>query len=514
MRQSVLVRPVGNIDRRSLVTQGNSTSVLYRENLMVIGSKEEDRFIKKHSGSDRYNATSVGSYPAVSPFRYYGSGNIRKNFFFSGGKVYFIDEHGNTSEVLTFFNVNAYPVFVEAQVSSNRIVYFSEGVNTGMYSHDGNISNTWQKETAVQLNLVDAVMFLDRLVGFEEDSEDLYLSKNLEPTNFTDSTDAVVITVGAKRGSKLQKVMVGDDDNLYIFKTDSTWVLEGKTPAEFRIREINPSLGLAARRSLRKGATGMVGLMSDYEVYSFDGQNFKLLTYNVALSGDHTKDLLPIINRDRMDQVAACYHNFTYRMSFVEEGQTVNNMEYCFDSISETEYFTRGNKVASYLVYDRIPDKNELKTGRSDGGRMMHQFRGRNFDNQETNATMSIRLKTKFNGLGQARNFRVRKVWLNCGVLGARPINVRTYVDARNALSDASSSSMETFGEYKSPISAIKIASQDAITSRNIPLHNKSKGQSVAFEINDQIPDLDFQMMSFECSIISKNEKRNHKVGV
>ena len=512
-RQTIKIAPIGNIDRRHLVNLGNNIDVLSRENLSVIGFKSEERHIKKCSGSDRYNLESVGNYQVVSPFRYYGL-NSRKNYFFSGGRVYFIDENGNTSEVLSLFNVNAYPTFVEMQVSSAYMLYFMEGISTGMYSHDGNISNVFQQETAVTLNLVDAVAWIDRMVGFEENSEDLYLSKNLEPTNFTDSTDAVVITIGAKRGSKLQKVIVGADDNLYIFKTDSTWVLEGKTPSEFRVREINPNLGLAARRSLKIVNEGMIGLMSDYEVYSFDGQNFKLLTYKVALSGDFTADLNPIINRDRMEQVASIYHNFLYRMSFVEDGQTQNDMEYVFNTINETEFFTRGNKVASYLRYDRVPDKGELVTGRSDIGRLMKQYHGLNYDNQASDATMSIKTKTKFNSANGGKNFRVRKVWLNSGVLGARPIPIRTYLDARNATSDSTSEDMTVYGEYKAPITLMKISSQDALTSRQIPRHANAKGQSVAFELNETIPDFNMEFSSFECEIIGKEAKRNHRVGV
>ena len=251
-RDSIVVRPVGNIDRRNLVTQGKSSDVISRENLHVIGIKEDERMLRKLSGSNRYNTTSVGAFPVTSMFRYYSTNDVRKNFFYSGGYLYFIDEAGNTTSVLGFFSPIAYPTFVEFKVSGSIIGYFMEGVSTGMYSHDGNIGNVWQQETAVTLNFVDAVAWLDRMWGFEEDSEDLYYSVNLVPTNFTDSTDAGVATVGAKRGSKIQRILVGDDDNLYIFKTDSVWIVEGKTPSEFRIRELNPSMGFAARHSLCK----------------------------------------------------------------------------------------------------------------------------------------------------------------------------------------------------------------------------------------------------------------------
>ena len=513
-RDIISISPVGNIDRRNLVTLGKSEDVLSRENLAVIGINKDERRVRKMAGSDRYNTTSVGSLPVTSIFRYYSGASLRKNFFYAGGYLYFIDESGTATQILGFFSLNAYPTFLQFKVSGSNIAYFMEGVSTGMYSYDGNIGNSWTKETAVTLNFVDAVGFLDRMFAFEEDSEDLYFSKNLEPTNFTDSTDAGVITIGAKRGSKLQRIMVGDDSNLYIFKTDSVWVLLGKTPSEFTVQELNPSMGLAARRSLQKVNQGFVGLMSDYEIHSMTGTQFKLLTYNVALSGDLTKNLIPIINMDKMDSICSTYHNFLYRMSFTENGETVNDMEYCFNTINETEFFTRGNKVGAYLVYDRVPDKKELVTGRSDEGRLMKQYHGLNWDNQATSPTMSIKTKTKFMGLGKPRNFRVRKAWLNSGVLGARPVPIRTYVDARNATSDSTQEDMQVYGESKGNITLLKIASQDAITSRQIPYHNNGKGQNVAFEISESIPDFDFEIVSFDAEIIGRSLKRNAKVGI
>ena len=71
-----------------------------------------------------------------------------------------------------------------------------------MYSHDGNLSNNFRIETAVTRNFVWMVSFLDRMFAFEEDSEDLYFSANLVPTDFTNSTDAGLITIGAKGGAR------------------------------------------------------------------------------------------------------------------------------------------------------------------------------------------------------------------------------------------------------------------------------------------------------------------------
>ena len=519
-RDTFKIRPVGIIDRRGIVTTIQDINVLSRENLMVIGQSEKERYVKKVSGTRRYNATSVGSYPVVSMARYL-SKTITKSFFFSGGSVYYIDPNGNTTQLspvggLGVFDQNAIPVFIGMRVSGSDILYFIEGINTGMYSYDGNIGNAFTKEIAVTLNFVDAVEYLDRMFAFEEDSEDLYFSKNLDPTNFTDSSDAGVITIGARRGSKNQKLAVLNE-TLYIFKNDQVYVLEGRTPSEFQVRLVIPDKGLGARYSLAKVEGVLVGLMSDFEVWSFSGDNSSMecLSYNIALGGDYTKEVLSLIDKNRMTQARAIYHNFLYRLSFTGTGETQNNWEWCYNTVNKTDFLTHGNRVASYLPYGGPPDKNELLTGRSDAGIIMYQYdKNLDYDNDASGATMSIKTKTKFVGLDSARNFRVRRMWLNSGVLGGGQIGIKTYIDARNAPSDSTSEQMDIFGESKSPITLMKIASQDAITSRQIPRHNNAKCQSISLEISEDISNRDFQFSSFEIEIIQKGLKRSRHVGV
>src|SRR3990167_4520678 len=514
MRQLLTINPTGLMNRRDLVTRIGDDQVLTRENFRVIGLK--DKRNKKIPGSDRYNTTSVGSDPVVWMFRYYTKLLKRKNFFFSGGGLYHIDDSGNTTLIIGTFNPEAYPCAVEVRVSDNDTLLFSEGVDTGMYSHDGNDAQNFAKENAVTLNFVGMISHLDRVFAFEEDSEELHYSKNLEFTNYTDSTDAGTIIIGAKRGSKIQQIIV-HNETIYIFKTDSIWVLEGDSPSNFVVREVHPYMGLAARRSLVSTGTVLIGYMSDYEVYSFGGtvDSMKLLSYNIALGGDLTKDLVPIVNRDRVDQINAEYHNGLYRMAFTLSGETQNKWEYCFDTTNSTDFFTKDNNVSSYLKYIRYPDKNELVTGRSDVGRLMHQNRGINFDNQDTALAMHFKIQTKFVGLGEEpRNFRVKKVWIEFGALGTLPMPVKYYLDTRHAASDVRSDSFTTKGEQKSVTSFIKVNAQSAFTSRQVLKWGGAKGQNISLAIDEQIRDVDLEFSTMRAEVITKNLKRSEKVGV
>lgn len=510
-RSIIRISPVGQINRRDIVTDIGDEQVLSRQNMAVIGSKNKK--VKKVPGSSRH-AFVDSSTPVTWITRYYNQTQVARTFFFSGGKLYYADENGNVTQLITIFNPNAYPVSVEMRVTSNDVLYFSDGFN-GMYSYDGNNGNTFNKEPNVTLNFVGMIPWLDRLWGFEENSETIYFSKNLDPTNFTDSTDAGLITIGASRGSKIMAIALLNE-TLYIFKNDSVWEISGRTPSEFSVSQIITNRGLAARRSLVKVESALVGLMSDYELHEFTGvQQTKLLTYDVALFGDLTKDLNPIVNTFRLDQVCATYHNYIYRMAFcaIDSSTITNDMEYCRSSINETDFFTRGNNVASYCVYDRPPDQKQLMTGRSDTTRVMRQYQGLNWDNEATGAYMAILTQTKFYGSPDPRNLRVRKYWGNFGVLGARNLNIQMFIDARNATSDATTDELVTQGETKA-FMAMRLNSQSAITSRQIPRHGNSKCQNFSLKIEENYPDIDLELSSFNIEVISKSLKRSQKVGL
>lgn len=464
-------------------------------------------------------ANPVGQY--VCGYRYYTKGAFRKTFAYnSNGSLVFIDDLGNTTALLTAFDPTAIPCFEEMRVSGNDNLYFSEGTNTGMYSYDGNDNNQFNKEPSVSLNFVRMVSFLNRMWGFEEDSDIVNVSVNLNPVNYTDATDAIAISIGPKRGSKLQNIVIFNE-TLYFIKNDSIFALQGNTPSNFSIVEVHPYLGTAARYSVCRAENSLMFLGSDYEFYSFQGTlaSTQLQSYQIAISGDFTKDLVPIINRDNMKQVRACFHDHIYRCAFNENGyssggMTINNLEWCLNLTNQTDFITRDNNVSCYIIWDRIPDQQQLITGRSDTGLLMFQYRGLNWDNQASSPTMPINLLTKFWSLKQPRNFRAKKAWLNNVVLGAQPIQIGYFLDTRLALSSAQDPFYTTQGEVKKMTNFIRINNQRTITSRNILTHDGANGQSIAFFVNQNTNNTDFGFSSIDFQIITRELKRNEKVSI
>ena len=514
MRTILPISCTNRINRRDMPNLIGDGEVISRENFEVIGAGKQKRN-RKVAGANRHSLVDTGDY-YVSGIRYYINSTQRKTFTLNNGRIYQIDDNGNESITTPVFAPTAVGCWEQMKVSGNNILYFSEGVNTGMYSYDGNMGNVFTKEAAVTLNFVQMLGHLDRLWGFEEDSETLHGSQNLDFTDFTDATDSIEIIVGAKRGSKIMAIAILQG-TLFIFKQDSIWALYGRSPSDFEVREVTPRLGVAARRSVVNTDNGIIFLGSDFEFHFFGGtlDSLQMLSYNVAIGGDLTKNLTPIINRDKADQSVAVYHNKVYRCSIVESGRTTNNLEWCFSTVNQIDWFRRDFNVSCYIPWDRSPDKQELLFGRRDVGYMMQDYQGLNVDNGAASPTMPIKLQTKFVGSGEPRNIRFKRAWMNFGVLdSAEPLRVYYYLDTRLNQSSSGNDTWATRGEFTVGIG--NTSSQRAISPRVNIDYGKGRGQNISFKIDHTGINIDCELSSIDVEAIVRpySQKKSEKVGV
>lgn len=509
--QEISLNPSGKINRRDPVDDRKPNEPISRENFLVEGVGDS-KVNRKIPGSKRLTSSSISSIYRWA-FRYY-SGNTAKTFAYAtDGKIYHKEPTGSPTEVNDGFNTNAWPCSAIMKVGETNRAYFSDGFN-GLWSHDGNTGHTFKKEDQLSLNPVVMISFLDRMFYVEENSEDLYFSKVLEPANVDDTTDAGLITIGAKRGSKIMQLVI-ISETLFIFKEDSIWVLEGRTPETFTVREVDPYMGTVARRSLASGDGFVFFLGTDYNIYSFSGSasSRTAISYNLALGGDLTKDLPTMINKTKMDEVCATYHNRLYRLSFVESGKVTNNLEYIYNASNETDAITRGNNVSCYCKYDKPPDQQELVTGRSDTGYLMLQYYGVNWDQDATTHTMPYKLETAFVGKS-IRNKRFTRIWADFQVRGKHDLQLGYLLDSRSASSDKKEETMNTWGESKALTSFVTLSSQRSITSRGILKMGSAKGQSIGFVIDEESPDIDLTLGTIYVELIVKSKKRSKYVGV
>lgn len=506
------ISPTGRINRRDKVNEGDFNQVLDRRNLRVVGIGESKKLCKL-PGSDRYNSSAFTG-TASSGKRYYTKGGFKRTFFFAKGSLYYIDNLGNVTTILSVFSQTAIPCWEIMTVAGNDLLIFSEGVNTGLYSYDGNLTPSFQYESQNTLNFVGMVGFLDRLWGFEEDSDTLYYSKTLEPFNFTDSTDAGSIRIAPKRGSKIQSIMILNQA-LYVFKEDEICVIEGRTPSEFYVREVITQRGVSARHSVVSVEEDNIFFFgSDFEIYSFNGQSLKLITHEISLGGDKSARLNALIDTStqHLQTMQAEYYDHMYRLCCrsIDAPTDNNNFEYFFDTYNETDGLTEGNNVSCYIKYDK--DEKVLVTGRSDAGYLMFQERGYNWDNQASSPTMRVKLNTK--SVGGFTNKRFLKAWLDSEIRYKEPLNLNYYVDTRFSGSDARNNDFAQWGESKSPTTAITLASQTSVSGRSVLQRRSSRGQNISFELDQNKSNLDLSFSKIHVEYIDAEKKRNQRVGV
>lgn len=86
-------------------------------------------------------------------------------------------------------------------------------------------------------------------------------------------------------------------------------------------------------------------------------------------------------------------------------------------------------------------------------------------------------------------------------------------MDGRTALSDSTSDNFDIEGETKT-VAGMRIQSQSAVTSRQIPRHGNAKGQSFSLLIDETLSNFETEFSSFDVQLIGKNMKRNRRVGV
>ncbi len=509
--QLLTIKPTGRINRRLAPDQIANDEVVTRENMVVEGIGA-NRFTRKHPGADRFVTTAVGTR-FIGLFRYY-SKDKTATFGLNDGTLYHIDASGATTSKITGLSTLNYGHTETMRVSGNDVMFFVNGTD-GMHSYDGNPGFNWKKETTVSQNFAYIVSHLDRLWGFEEDSEILQFSGNLNPLDYT-SADSGAITIGPKSGKRIQAIVLLNE-TLYIFKEDSIFVLLGRAPSEFEVREITNTLGTAARFSVQNVETGIMFLGSDYEVWSFGGSrdSLKLESFNVALGGDLTSRLPTTLVKQRVNQIVAVFHNHTYRLSFVETGKTENNMEYCINTSNQIDYFTRDFNIASYVAFDKLPDINELYTGRYDTGLVMKMYEDFNVDNQATSVTMPYKLKTKSYRAADESilNLRFKRIWANLEVRGASLLPVHYLIDTRNRTADRRTEDFNTQGETVT-VAGLKFTAQDRISSRETLKWGGSKGQSIQLVIDDSGGNIDLIISSFVIEVILKTRKRSRFVGV
>ena len=502
-----LLKFTGRIDRRNPRNEGDMTSPYMRENLL-----SRDGILKHPRGTETH-ITGLYGIPVWSG-RYYTieTGVVSPKTFVltNTGTMYFIDDTLRTATDVTFglsFNVNGYPKSWMYKSGEQTYLYLVDGEN--LYKYDGNNDKRFEKVEVLDsnddpVNPIDVIEHKDRLCLLSKGF--IFVSKNLYPDIFDDSTDSIQIVVGSGKGENLSFGKL--DDKLYTFNTEGIFVLNGDTisavATSFEIR-LADERKIISSRSLKKVENAIVFLADDLNLWSFNGSISEKLS--------HPEKLEDFINpyRSMLDKAVATYYNNYYMLSFVETGETIPKLEIWYDAFEKKIEFVRGRNVSCYLEVDPTKEMKYQQLGRSDTGTIMYADRGYTFGG----AIIVSRLWTKDIVLNKGRNVRISAFYPEFEPIGNRNLRIWYFLDGR--LTDLSTTPVSYFeqnlqGETKT-LGMIHIKNQSQVTSRVRPRINYSKGESVAFYINDSTYELDFNFKGIMIEYIPRAMKKIRTIG-
>ena len=486
----------GRINRREPRNEGDYTRPYLRENWL-----SRDGVLKMPQGTTRV-VNSVISDKITWTARYHSieTGVISpKTFGYSqDGKIWHIDSLSQTAiEVKSGLNPNAYPRHWLYKVMTQTKMYMVDGKD--LWKYDGNNEYRFDKMTIkdtsdASIYPIDVIEHKDRLCLISKAF--LYISANLAPETFDDSTDCIQIIIGSGKGENLALGKIPGNDTLYILNTEGIFALYGDTlsavASTFEVRLVE-GRRIISGRTAQFVENAIVFLADDYNIWSFNGSSTTKLS--------HDEKLEDFVNRDRtaLNKAVATYYNNYYMLSFVEVGEVNNTLEVWWDALENKCEFVRGRNVASYLYVDPTVETPYQQFGRSDINMVMWSDRGYNFDGH----AIASKLWTKDITVKKGKNVRFLAFYPELESQGARTISIKYFLDGR--LGDTTGNaawSQSLEGEYRS-LGFIRIKNQSQFTDVIRPKINYAKGQSIAFYINYQEVDgrCDFKGMGIDYAL-------------
>jgi hypothetical protein len=445
--------------------------------------------------SARYHTVETGQ---VSP----------KTFCYTqDGKLWYIDEAQRTAtEIETGLKKDAYPKHWLYKSQTQTFLYLVDGEN--LYKYDGNNDNNFEIvdiETADgdTINPIDVIEHLDRLCLISETT--FYISKNLDPDTFDDSTDSLEVIVGSGKGKNINFGKIGD--TLFIMNTEAKFKLIGDTISAqaitFDIEPIETFVNNITRgRTAVSAESAIYFLAQDLEVYRFNGLESTKVSHYAKLSDK--------INpyADYLDMAVGTHEDNFYKLSFVETGYHRNGLEYWYDTVEERDTYVRGRDVACYMQTDPSVELPFQMVGRTTKHTLCYVNRGKDFDG----TAIRRRLWTKDVILKKNYNCRILNVYIDMEATGPSNFDIYYILDGRR--DPVRSFTQSTEGEYRdTQFPDIHILNQDHFTGRAQLRVNYAKGESISFYIDDSSQNADITIKGITIEFVIKELKKLSKVG-
>lgn len=494
----------GKINRRIPQDQGDPDSPVLRWNWLC----RDGRLVKPPG----HLATTTGLTAIVrwmTRYQTFETGAISpKTFVYTeDGRLWVLnDQTGVATLIKELLNTYAYPRSWSFKTNNQVKLFIVDG--EFMYSHDGNNANTFNKVTLQDsdgnsVNPIDLIEHKDRLFVISNTS--LFISKNLEPDNFTDSNDSAEIIIGSGKGLNLAMGKI--EDKLYIFNTEGIFVLDGDVisalATTFEVRLVDEKKIIMAR-SLVKVEKALLFVASDYELWSFDGGECKMLTYELKLKDFINANSLPL------NKATAVYHNNYYKLSFVETADVEPNTEVWWDAFEDKIDIVKGRHVSCYMKTDATVEAEYLQMGQSSAYSIVKESTAYDFNG----TAISTRLRTRDITPKKGMNLRFTAFYPQFEPSGNRNIEIGYLLDGRSSNPTGADASLtQNLRGEVIVLGQLSINNQAQFTGRVRPKINYARGESIAFEIIESTLDQKSNFLGMGLDYIAKEKSKGVTIG-
>ncbi len=462
-------------------------------------------------GASRYNSTALTNDIKWAKKIYYtiGGDNKKDQFVISGGKIYKGNEQSQALNQVTINNSldisldsNFYPIDTTIKVAEQVSTFLVDG--TYFYKFNGNDSGNWER-LPIKLDTdgdtiqpIFIIEYLDRLWVLVKQKNILIYSKNLNPENFSDSTDAGILELPPGIGG-FPTGLVKSRGYLNVVHEDYIVPVTGSSPSTFGIRpgDVTYGYGTRAPRSIFNLGPDEFGFLNskDNEIH-LSGSLPSQLSYDIKFR--------ELINPVKADQTIIHYDTVlnAIRVGYVLTGETLLNAEEIY-SINEKKWCgqTRDRNISCYCQWNGRGDDGRLLTGRSDTGLLMIQDASLNFD---SNAIHYKFVSASYMSDDEISDLEFEEFFIDAKPYGNFGIPLSYYVDSRITTSGTEQVNMQ--GEIIN-LGLIEISDQNVFLNRALPFIDYSKGRMIRFQIEETISNRKFEFYG----IYAKYQKQESK---
>ena len=505
------VRPLGGINRRQPEhVIGRKTKAGIEECQELRNLISLDNRIRIVPGASRLDQTAKSGDVKWCKRIYYSiGGDFKKDqFCVILGKLYKLNESAGTLNQVPIsasmdiqMDADFWPIDATIKIAEQVTTFLVDG--EFFYKFNGNDSGNWDQlpiKQDVDGNDIEPIYileYLDRLFVLVKKKNILIFSKNINPENFSDSTDAGIIDLPPGKGGFPTGLIV-ENGFLHVIHEDYIAPVTGDSVATFGVRpgDITHGYGTRAPRS----------------IVSLDGRFAFLNSKNneIHVSDDLTKPmsydikLKTLINPVKSD-ITVCHLDTelnAIRVNYVLTGEVTLNAEEIF-SLDEKKWCgqTRDRHISCYSQWNGRGDDGRLITGRADTGLLMVQDASLGFDSSPIHYKF---VSASYIAEDDITDVEFTEFFIDAKAYGNFNIPLAYYIDTRLTTNAVEGVNMQ--GEIIN-LGLIEISDQDVFLNRALPFIDKRRGRMIRFQIEETAANRVFEFYGIFANYNVQNAK-------